>query len=115
MRGIALGVMLVVAAGCYARHSGPFFSKVNERFPRTAAAFAQIRPGMEQGEVQVLLGPPDAVDAEITPWGWLLLTPDAWRYVYHYRGFGRVTFSGSVYNALGSVRRVDRDASEGSR
>ena len=108
MRWSAFAVILALAiVGCYTRHAPTPLSKANERFPRTRAAFQQVRGGMEQGEVQVILGPPDTVDAVITPWGWLTFLPGSWKYIYHYRGLGRVTFSCSAFNLAGSVSTVE--------
>ena len=78
-------------------------------------AFQRVQPGMEQGEVQVLLGPADAVDYTFMPWSWVSFTflPRSWTVVYHYHRLGRVTFSCSALHIAGSVSRIERDASAG--
>jgi len=101
-------VLIVFTSGCYTHHVPPAMSKANERFPRTAMAFQRVRAGMEQGEVQVLLGPPDEVDYTFMPWSWLSFgfLPRSWTLAYHYRGLGVVTFSCSASHIAGSVSDI---------
>lgn len=99
----ALAIVLVLAA-C-SRHLAPPVSPAL-RALATPAAFAQVRPGMRQVDVEALLGPPHAIDFDLT-WRGVFVAfypgPDAWRLTYHYDGVGDVVLAYGTLSKEGEV------------
>ena len=111
MRHAAAVLFASLAAGCAPRTASQPWHR---GAPVTVAPIEQVHQGMGHGQVVALLGEPtDKSTVHITGKIWIpfYFGDDAFEESWHYKGQGRVIFSGGLFFPL-AVYKVDMDPGE---
>jgi hypothetical protein len=83
--------------------------------PPAGIPMAQVRPGMNTEQVSEILGSPNEQTNQMTGKRFIpyYMGPDAARFIWHYKGLGRVVFNvGSPFGGSPGVIKTEYDPSE---
>ena len=117
MKAIVLAIGLSLAA-CAHKPPPPVSAEEHAAIASRPDRFGDLRLGMTQHQVLIIMGPPDGLYSWNTWRVWVPLNPgvDTTRYRYHYRGQGQVTFAAGIADGFaGSVIAIQPDAADPGR